>query len=230
MLRNILCLFSLILLSHAAQAMSFDVKGKQLFVSGRVGDDIRQFQEHLANQEIDTIVFVNSPGGSLHTALRVAEMIVNRGVNTVVAGSCQSACSVMFLGGRERRFSDAFPAATSFVGIHGAHNAETKQIDQTLQPRLYAFYKSALGEKFNSELMNLALYKMDDASAMLRVMESSRNPAAKVHFCKSVYVQRKDCTEFPQANALSLGLLTHTDLVNLELPDSLKSVVALLCA
>jgi rhodanese-related sulfurtransferase len=68
---------------------------------------------------------------------------------------------------------------------------------------------------------------MGDASAMLPVMESTRNVAAKVHFCKSVYVQRKDCIEFPQANALSLGLLTHTDLVKLELPESLKSVVAL---
>jgi rhodanese-related sulfurtransferase len=227
MLKRLLCAIYLLVACTAACAMSFELKQNQLFVSGRVDDDIRQFQEHLTNKAIDTIVFVNSPGGSLHTALRVAEMIANRGVNTVVAGSCQSACSVMFLGGRERRFSDAFPAAATFIGIHGAHNAETKQIDQTLQPRLYAFYKYALADKFDSELMHLALYKMDDATAMLRVMEATRNPASKVHFCKSAFVQRKDCAEFPQATALTLGILTHPELIKLELPESLKSVVAL---
>ncbi len=207
-------------------AMTLEVKGNQLFATGGVADDIRQFEEHLANPAIDTVVLVNSPGGSLHTGLRVGQLIATKGLKTITAGSCSSACSVMFMAGRERRFADTFPPAATFVGIHGAHNAETKQIDMSVQPHLFAFYKAAIGDKFDGTVMNQALYQMDDAGALMRVMESQRNPRSVTHHCKSAYTERKNCTEFPNHSPLALGIITDDKLVTLDLPASMRPVVS----
>ena len=76
------------------------------------------------------------------------------------------------------------PNAT-FVGIHGAHDAITKSVDPIRQPQIFAFYKHNMGERFNAEVMNKALYDMEDAGALLRVFDAARSPKRVPYHCKS---------------------------------------------
>jgi PQQ-dependent catabolism-associated CXXCW motif protein len=208
--------------SWVAQAMQVEVHGTTVYAAGRVVDDYRKFQDALAQPGVDTVVFVNSPGGDLWTGIRVGQMIADKGLKTVVAGSCASACSIMFMGGKERSFSDVFRPALTFVGIHGAHLTATKTVDPQLQPQMYAFYKQHMAERFNAAVINKALYDMDDAGALLRVFDSQRTPRRHPYHCRSAQSARQECTDFRDLDDLSLGIVTTRQLTPLTLPVSFQ--------
>lgn len=215
--------FLLLTLSLAVQAMKIEVHKNIVFASGAVGDDVVAFQEAFAKPGVDTVVFVNSPGGDLWTGLRVGRMIADQGLKTVAAGACISSCSIMFMGGKERTFSDAFSAPLTYIAIHGAHNKYTKMVDSNIQPRIFAFLKQNMADKFNAEIMNTALFDMDDAGALLRVFDDARFPKQLSYHCKSSQTPRKDCTNYKDATALNLGIVTSNTLTKLDLPESYKA-------
>jgi PQQ-dependent catabolism-associated CXXCW motif protein len=219
--RGILSL-AICLIANCAPAMNVEVHGNRVFASGPVVDDLRLFEEAFAKPGIDTVVFVNSPGGDLWTGLRVGRLIADKGLKTVAAGSCISSCSIMFMGGRERRFSDAFRPNLTYVGIHGAHRTDTREVDASLQPQIFSFYKTMMGERFNATVMNQALYKMDDRSSLLRVFDPERSADKVPYHCRSSLSARSDCTDFKGENALSLGVITHRDLVKVNLPPAFQ--------
>ena len=207
----------------ALQAMTVEVHGNQVFATGRVDDDLRKFEEALAKPGVDTVVFVNSPGGDLWTGLRVGRLIADKGVKTVIAGSCVSACSIMFMGGRQRQFSDAMRPNLTFIGIHGAHNKDTKSINPSVQPQIFAFYKQHIGEKFNTTVMNQALYDMDDAGSLLRVFDPVRSIKTLPYHCKSSQTPRDKCSKFEATDAVSLGIVTTPELLQVNLPANFKA-------
>jgi PQQ-dependent catabolism-associated CXXCW motif protein len=220
-------LFSLVAaLAFSAQSITVQKQGSTVFATGSVGDDVRKFEEAFASGGVDTVVFVNSPGGDLWTGLRVGRLIAEKGYRTVIAGSCISACSIMFMGGKNRQFSDALRPNLTFIGIHGAHNSETKQINPIVQPQIFAFYKQFMGEKFNADVMNQALYDMDDAGSMLRVFDPHRSINTLPYHCKSSQTQRDKCTKFEGKNALNLGIVTDASLMKIELPSAFKANTA----
>ena len=90
-------------------------------MSGRVeGNELRHLQDWLEkNPDIETIVFKNSPGGDAAVGYRVGEYLREKGLNTLLAGYCLSSCSRMFLGGKQRGFSNELPLERTFVGFHG---------------------------------------------------------------------------------------------------------------
>lgn len=206
-----------------ASAMTLIVQGNTVFASGPVNDDLRAFEEALAKPGITSVAFVNSPGGDLWTGLRVGRLIASKGLKTVTAGSCMSACSIMFMGGQERRYADNFHPNLTMVGLHGAHKRDTKQIDSSAQPQIFAFYKMRMGDSFRPEVINQALYEMDDAGAFLRVPDPTRNPQRPPTHCRSGQIPRQQCTVLKDHNALSLGIATHAELVTLDLPPVLQN-------
>ncbi len=208
----------------ACQAMTVEVQGRVVFATGPVGDDLAKFEAAFDTPGVDTVAFVNSPGGDLWTGLRVGRLIASRGFNTVAAGSCVSACSIMFMGGKKRSFSDAFRPAQTYIGIHGAHDRTTKAVNPILQPQIFAFYKLNMSDRFNAAVMNQALYDMDDSGSLLRVFDASREPKRVPFHCKSVQTLRKDCSEFKDFDALSLGIVTTNAYTALELPASFKQL------
>ncbi|MEQ1657336.1 MAG: rhodanese-like domain-containing protein [Hylemonella sp.] len=209
-------------------AMTIETHGNTIYASGPVGNDLLKFEAAFANRAVDTVVFVNSPGGDLWTGLRIGNLIADRGYKTVIAGNCVSACSIMFMGGRERRFSDAFPPRLTYIGIHGAHRTDTKRVDPILQPQIYAFYKHHIGERFNAQVINTALYEMDDSSSLLRVFDPVRSASTPPYHCKSGQTPRRLCTRFPGTDAVNTGIVTHPDLVKLELPAAFRPANKLL--
>jgi rhodanese-related sulfurtransferase len=214
--------------SMPLQAMTIEVKGNQVFATGPVDDDFRKFEDAFAKPGVDTVVFVNSPGGDLWTGLRVGRMIADRGYKTVIAGTCVSACSIMFMGGKERRFSDAFRPNLTYIGIHGAHNKDTKQVNAQAQPQIFAFYKQNMGDKFNSSVMNQALYDMEDAGSLLRVFDPVRSSKTEPYHCLSSQTLRDKCTKFPNADASNLGIITHPELAKIELPAAFKAAATVM--
>lgn len=212
----------------SVQAMKIEVVNNIVYASGHVGDDLKEFKEAFENPAVDTVVFVNSPGGDLWTGMRVGRLIAEKGLKTVIAGSCSSACSIMFIGGNERTFSDAFASAQTYIGIHGAHNKDTKSINVSLQPQIFAFYKQNMGEKFNADIINIALYDMEDSGALLRVFDANRLPKRVSYQCKSFQSIRSTCKEFKDADALNMGIVTDSTLTKLELPAHLKIVPRIL--
>lgn len=82
------------------------------FVPGVAPD----FEAAIANQRDLRVVHFESPGGDLLAAVQVAAMIQKRGLTTYAGHLCASACTVAFLGGRERWIA---PGAQ--LGFHQAH-------------------------------------------------------------------------------------------------------------
>lgn len=209
-------------LAFGAHAMKLEVQGKTLFATGPVEDDIVQFRDALAQPQIDTIVFVNSPGGDLWTGMTIGRLIADREVHTVAAGYCVSACSIMFMGGKVRTFSDTFQPKQTYIGIHGPHSKTTGQVVPQHATQIYAFFKRMMGDGFNAEVMNTALFDMEDAGALLRVYDPQRLPKRITYHCKAAQMPRKDCTDFKELDALNLKVITSNALTPVELPPGFK--------
>jgi rhodanese-related sulfurtransferase/ATP-dependent protease ClpP protease subunit len=213
-----------ILLSFHAQSMTLQVQDHQLFATGPVGGgDWLKFNQAFADPALDTVVLVNSPGGSLWDGLRISKLITDKGYKTVAAGYCNSACAILFMGGTERRLSNAFPTGRTYIGIHGAHNMDNGTVLTQADPEIYALLKAAMGQKFNASIVNTALYQMDDRNAFLVVPDNIRNPNAPTFHCNSGQTPHKDCTVYKDVGALSLGVITHNDLVTLSLPSAFQA-------
>lgn len=227
-IRDFLTIFGMLLSLHA-HGMTLEKQGRQLFATGIVGgDDWLNFNQAFTDPAIDTVVLVNSPGGSLWDGLRISKLIANKGYNTVAAGSCSSACSLLFMGGKERRFSNAFDPGWTYIGIHGAHDGSDGSLQMQANPEMYALLKTAMGAKFNASIVNTALYQMDDSNGLMVVPDNIRNPRAPIFHCKSGQTLPKDCTPYPDTDALSLGVITHNDLVTLVLPSAFQPSTQLL--
>ncbi len=213
----------------SAHAMTLQTVDKQLFAAGPIGgDDYLKFKTAFENPAIDTVVLVNSPGGDLWTGLQVARMIAEKSYNTVAVGNCMSACSILFMAGKQRLFASTLNPAFNVIGIHGAHNSMTKIIDPVVQPQIFAFYKNRMGASFEATIVNQALYDMEDAGGMLRIPETQRNTKAVVTHCKGRQTPRAQCAEHKGHSGVSLGVLTDHALVDIRLPETMREVPAVL--
>lgn len=206
----------------SAHGMTLSQQGATLFATGPVEDDYRKFVDALEQGGVEQVVFVNSPGGDLWTGMRVGRLIAQKGLKTVTAGTCISACSIMFMGGKERTFSDVFRPALTYVGIHGPHNKLTHEVNHEHAAQIYAFFKTQMAGQFNEAIINQALFDMDDSGALLRVFDGERAPKLVSYHCKSEQTLRKNCTEFKEQDALSLGVVTRAELTHVDLPESMQ--------
>ena len=104
------------------------VMGNTIILSGPVrGDELPRVKKAFAqNPAIQLAILRNSWGGHAPTGYRLGELFRARGMTTAVSGYCVSSCSRMFLGGRERVFTDDYPPEQTFVGFHGHYDAKGK--------------------------------------------------------------------------------------------------------
>jgi hypothetical protein len=119
-----------VFLAGPAAAMDVQVIEDQIIMSGRIdtGELPRLWEIAEADKRakaIRTVVLRDSAGGDLRTSLQAADFIRRQGWNTAVSGYCFSGCALMFLGGRERGFTDDKAAARPQLGFHGAYHVAT---------------------------------------------------------------------------------------------------------
>jgi hypothetical protein len=88
--------------------MNFEVHGDEVWLSGPViGSEYEQLLAILASHPIKTVVFTQSHGGDADAGYDVGELVRQRGLATVIRGSCTSSCSRMWLGGVTRTLEGA---------------------------------------------------------------------------------------------------------------------------
>jgi hypothetical protein len=105
--------------------MEIVVAGDQLILAGAViAADSDAVESNLSfNPQITTIILRNSPGGDAPTGYHLGELFRQKSLQTAVSGYCYSSCSRLFLGGKERYFTDDYPAEFTQIGFHGHYDS-----------------------------------------------------------------------------------------------------------
>lgn len=212
-------------LSANLNAMTLERVGNDLFATGTTVDqDFLQFKEALAKGGIERLILVNGPGGDLWTGMQVARMVQQAKIHTVASGYCMSACSLIFMAGKERSFGTGSLPRGTLIGIHGAHDKDTQRINTSYMPQMYAFYQKQMGEKFDAKVINQALYGLKEAPGFLRIRELQRTQEKErtPWFCPTGQTPFEQCQQHTGKDAFSLGVVTQTETVPLLLPDSMK--------
>ena len=114
-----------------AMAMEMNVAGNQVIMTGRVeSTDFNAFDELLRTQDrkIDTVILKDSPGGDSWAGYKIGELIMSKKLYTAVAGYCMSACANIFLGGKERYFTDQTRQRPAVLGFHGSYYKISHQL------------------------------------------------------------------------------------------------------
>jgi hypothetical protein len=121
--------FGAVASAGASLAMEVTAVDDQIILSGRVmGGDLAKVKYVLAmNPNIRAAVLRNSPGGHIWTGYAVGNLFRQLGLRTAVSGYCYSSCSRMFLGGKERFFTDDYPLTMTDVGFHGHYRPDGRQ-------------------------------------------------------------------------------------------------------
>lgn len=109
-----------------ASAMELAKFGNTIILSGPVnGSEWAMVKDAFAaNPHIDLVILRNSHGGEAGTGYEIGEFFRKAGVTTAVSGYCVSSCSRMFLGGKQRLFTDDYPLDQTRVGFHGHYDAQ----------------------------------------------------------------------------------------------------------
>lgn len=212
-------------LAPLSQAMTLERVNNDLFATGpTVDQDFLQFKEAFAKGGIERLILVNGQGGDLWTGMQVARMVQEAKIKTVASGYCMSACSLIFMAGQERSFGTGHLPRVTMLGIHGAHNTDTKQVNAEAMPQMYALYKQQMGEKFDALVINQALYDIKEAFGFLRIREMQRTQEKDrtPWFCPTGQTPFDQCQQHMGKDAYSLGVVTQTDTVELQLPASMQ--------
>ncbi len=222
----ILALVTLFLeLTPPSHAMTLERVNNDLYATGpTVDQDFLSFKDAFGKGGIERLILVNAPGGDLWTGMRVARMVQDAKIKTVASGLCMSACSLIFMAGQERSFGTGHLPRMTMIGIHGAHDKDSKNVNPQAMPQMYALYKQQMGEKFDAAVINQALYEIKEASGFLRMREMQRTQEKDrtPWFCPTGQIPFEQCQQHTGKDAFSLGVVTQTETVPLQLPDSMK--------
>ena len=150
--------------SFQAAALEMKLEEDRLYLhSTTIGvDDYIKYRELVKGKEIRTVVLLNQPGGNIAAAIGIADDLIERNVTTVIAGRCMSACTYLFLAGRERQFSARYPAV-SVIGFHGSYNTQTGERDQRGWSTVYSYYRRRLGSAVDQSPIIKALESLNKA-------------------------------------------------------------------
>ena len=112
------------LATSLGHALTIVVAGDQLILAGPViSADYDAVESNLSfNPQIKMVILRNSPGGDAPTGYHLGELFRQKSLQTAVSGYCYSSCSRLFLGGKERYFTDDYPPKFTQIGFHGHYD------------------------------------------------------------------------------------------------------------
>ena len=217
----VLMLAAAAFLSPVSSAMSFDVEPPILYLSGRVvTTDWPMWERAMARFELDTIVFGHSPGGDSQTGRRIGNEIRSRGMKTVVAGRCMSACANMFLGGVERQFIKDFSAQPTVLGYHGTYRRTGEHLDRGVE------YFLSMADGKLTEALAKSFAGIDNRRGALYFIhrdQRANDTQALAYFCDGEEADSKrdeQCKNMAGVDALSSGILTTWGVRDIPVPSS----------
>lgn len=109
-----------------AEEQRFRIEGETLFyntdvVEGEDGEDditwedVEKIEALLSENEIK-LLNINSAGGYIYAADYLADLVIDYDLDTNVSGTCDSACTTVFLGGNKRTIDRG-----SWLGFHQSY-------------------------------------------------------------------------------------------------------------
>lgn len=220
-----------LLSSSGARAMELAVIGNTLIMTGPVtGSEPAMVKAALAaNPKIDLVVLRNSHGGNATAGYRVGELLREAGVTTAVSGYCISSCSRMFLGGRQRIFTDDYPVNRTYVGFHGHYDSQGN-LDRESVAR-HGLYDWII--RYSDGKADPALVKRWIAIQKNRGAANFFHPDLEIplghsaFFCDGLQVQKPTSCEPLDTDALKRGVLTQRRRIlspdHEALPDKLRA-------
>ena len=226
-----LALLALLLLPALARPMDLRVAGNELHLRGQLfGTEFGAFRSALAEHpEIDTVVFRDSPGGEGTTAFRIGEHIRDVGLR-VVAGRCYSACTLMFLGGKDRRFARTARPETVYLAFHGAFVENVFDPDSASsygRSQVRAWIIERTGGKIDRELLDRFL-RAERRAALLYVFDPLQfklDYGFSLYYCDGTEAggapPYKDCEKLAGRDAFSLGFVNSEQRVRVRPPQML---------
>ncbi len=226
--------FSIVLLLDGALvacAMEVTVVGNSLILSGPViGDELAKVRDAFAKTPtIDVAVLRNSWGGDSWTGYRVGELFRDKGITTAVSGYCVSSCSRMFLGGRQRMFTDDYPALQTFVGFHGHYDSAGKlNLRSVNEQGLYGWIIKYSDGKADEALVKrwINIEKNTGAANFLHP-EVAASRKASVFFCTGNEGNQPMGCEPLATSAIDRGVITDSRRISspdqLTLPHRLRA-------
>ena len=215
----------LLMCTAPAAAMSFEQVGGDLFAAGPIAAaDVEALKQRLAGGGVKRLVLVNSGGGELRAGLLMARQVQAARLTTLVSGHCNSACSLVFMAGQARAFATGHQPRATLVGIHGPSRRDTRELAPLAVPLMLEFYRQRMGAKFQQEVIEPALSALEDHTGMLRVREPQRNRDEDrvPWFCPSSQTPASQCVRHAGQDAISLGVVTQAQTVEISLPESMR--------
>ena len=79
-------------------------------------DDVDTFEQLLKENKTITLLELNSSGGDVAAAFYIADLVIDYELDTNVNGTCDSACTTIFLGGETRTIERG-----SWLGFHQSY-------------------------------------------------------------------------------------------------------------
>jgi hypothetical protein len=227
---------SIVVIIAATSAMplhGMEIKtcGDQVVLSGRVeGNEYQRLKDVLsANPNIKVAVMRNSPGGDADTGYRVGEFFREKAITTYVSGYCYSSCSRFFLGGKERFFTDDYPANKTNVGFHSNYKKNGDIVPGAPQ-RLKHFIDKYSGGKADEELVNrwVNLQNRKGYAYFFHPETMKREDRISILLCQGSEPSNerwKRCEKIVGHDALSMGVITSLELKRSCDADSLHSLI-----
>lgn len=199
-----------LVIAPAARAMDMQKQGDQLILTGPIVEtDYVRFNS-LLTRDIKTVVLRNSVGGDLWTGLALGNTIKWHNLTTVASGYCFSSCALMFLGGKERYFSDEFEAGKTLVGIHspycptggGVHPSVRASAFRWIREQTEGHFDKAAFDRYQAELG-------DPSGGVLFFSAAPTGRNSSTLRCKGGF-KPGTCTEVPELTAQAAGFVTDT--------------------
>ncbi len=204
-----------------ASAMTMDVRGNQIVMSGQVvAADAAHFRSLLAaHPGVKTVVLTDSPGGSASANDAITAMIEQHSLDTVIGGYCVSACAMIFLAGTARSFGDLTATADESLGFHGSY-AKGELKGPARLDALKARIMQRTGNKVPSALVDRWLHITDDKSSMRFRYPAAGAKGPFVYFCTvGTQANKGDfsgCQPVTGTDAFAAGIITTRSVAHIN--------------
>jgi hypothetical protein len=204
----------------ALPCLGMDIRtcDNQVILSGRVeGNEHVRIEEILSqNPKITTAVLRNSPGGDATTGFRLGELFREKGITTYVSGYCRSSCSRLFLGGKERYFTDDYPANATHVGFHSNYRTDGRIVPGA-PSQLKRFIATHSDGKASEELVERWVNLPDRRgfAYFFHPRALKRQDGVSLLLCQGSEPGNQrwsQCEKIAGRDALSMGIVTGTEL------------------
>lgn len=221
-------------LAASANAAEIVVAGNQVLLTGRIEpEEYHRFRQALERSPtpVDTVILRGSPGGNVAAAESIMTVIWNRNMTTAISGPCASACAVIFLAGRQRRFTDEQPVSRTYLMYHGCYSTDgfgngTTRWNHVCSQRFAQTVRDYADKRLDEDLLQRWTATPDNRGGayFFDARRLRRKDGMSSFFCAGSEARKvEDCERLPGVDAYTLGLVTSAELVKVHPDLALKT-------